>query len=168
MVVGGAPSLVCLWLGLKHMTIIVWHGKSGMLLSWEHREETGTKTSPRQEGNSTIMVSSREDGMHACILNRFSHVQLFTTPWTCSPPGSSVYGILQQESWSGLPCPPPEDLHSLGIEPTSLTFPALASRCVTTSTIWKAQRWWQDVLNIVCEEYDIPHANFKKVFNLWN
>jgi len=52
-----------------------------MLLSWEHREETGAKTSPRQEGNSTIMVSSRDDGMHACILNRFSHVRLFATVW---------------------------------------------------------------------------------------
>ena len=28
----------------------------------------------------------------ACML---SHVQLFVTPWICSPPGSSVHGILQ-------------------------------------------------------------------------
>ena len=26
----------------------------------------------------------------------------------CSPPGSSVHGILQQEYWSGFPRPPPE------------------------------------------------------------
>ena len=26
-------------------------------------------------------------------------------PKDCSPPGSSVHGILQQEYWSGLPCP---------------------------------------------------------------
>ena len=26
-------------------------------------------------------------------------------PMNCSPPGSSVHGILRQEYWSGLPCP---------------------------------------------------------------
>ena len=35
----------------------------------------------------------------------------------CSPPGSVVYGILQAEYWSGLPCPPPGDLPNSGIEP---------------------------------------------------
>ena len=25
----------------------------------------------------------------------------------CSPPGSSVHGVLQHKYWSGLPCPPP-------------------------------------------------------------
>ena len=43
-----------------------------------------------------------------------------------SPPGSSVHGILQQEYWRGLPCPPPGDLPDPRIEPTSLTSPALA------------------------------------------
>ena len=33
----------------------------------------------------------------------------------CSPPGSSVHGILQQEYWNGLPCPPPGDLPNPGI-----------------------------------------------------
>ena len=31
-------------------------------------------------------------------------------PVDCSPPGSSIHGISQQEYWSGLPCPPPRDL----------------------------------------------------------
>ena len=38
----------------------------------------------------------------------------------CSPPGSSVYGILQQEYWSGSPCPPPGVLPHPGIDPASL------------------------------------------------
>ena len=38
----------------------------------------------------------------------------------CSPPGSSVHGISQQEYWSGLPFPPAGDLPDPGIEPTSL------------------------------------------------
>ena len=43
-----------------------------------------------------------------------------------SPPGSSANGISQQEYWSGLPCPTPEDLPDPGIEPVSLVSHALA------------------------------------------
>ena len=47
----------------------------------------------------------------------------------CSPPGSSVHGILRQEYWDGLPCPPPGALPDPGMEPvshalTGLFFPA--------------------------------------------
>ena len=38
-------------------------------------------------------------------------------PMDCSLPGSSVHGLLQQEYWSGLPCPFPGDLPNPGIEP---------------------------------------------------
>ena len=55
----------------------------------------------------------------------------------CSLPGSSVHGILQARILELLPCPPPGDLPDPGIEPTSLTSPALASRFFTTSTTWK-------------------------------
>ena len=40
-------------------------------------------------------------------------------PSDCSTPGSSVRGILRQEHWSGLPCPPPGDLPHPGLEPRS-------------------------------------------------
>ena len=43
-----------------------------------------------------------------------------------SLPSSSVYGMLRQEYWSVLPCPPPGDLPHPGIESTSLASPALA------------------------------------------
>ena len=46
-------------------------------------------------------------------------------PMDCSPPGSSVHGILWQEYWSGLPCPPPGDLPDSGIELASPASPAL-------------------------------------------
>ena len=55
----------------------------------------------------------------------------------CSLPGSSVRGILQQEHWSGLPCPFPGDLPNPGIEPASLMFPALAGGFFTTITAWE-------------------------------
>ena len=47
-------------------------------------------------------------------------------PMDCSPPGSSVHGILQQECWSGLSFPPPGDLPDSGIEPMSLKSSTLA------------------------------------------
>ena len=39
------------------------------------------------------------------------------SPTDGSPPASSVHGILQQEHWSGLPFPSPEDLPDPGIDP---------------------------------------------------
>ena len=44
----------------------------------------------------------------------------------CSPPGSSVHGILQARYWSGLPCLSPGDLSDPGIEPVSVMSLALA------------------------------------------
>ena len=41
-------------------------------------------------------------------------------------------GFPRQESWSGLPFPPPEDLADLGIKPGSPVSPAFAGRFLTT------------------------------------
>ena len=55
-------------------------------------------------------------------------------PLDCSPPDSSVHGILQVRIWSGLLYPPPGDLRDSGITPTSST---LAGGFFATSTTWK-------------------------------
>ena len=47
-------------------------------------------------------------------------------------------GFSRHEYWSGLPCPPPEDLSDPGIKPMPLMSPAFADRFFTTSTTWKA------------------------------
>ena len=52
--------------------------------------------------------------------------------WAYSLPSSSVHGILQAESWSGLPFPPPDP----GIELASLRSPALAGRFFTSTARW--------------------------------
>ena len=59
-------------------------------------------------------------------------------PWTVACQTPLSMGFSRQEYWSGLPCPPPEDLPDLGIEPVSLMSPALAGRFFTTSTTWEA------------------------------
>ena len=67
-------------------------------------------------------------------------------PTDCSPPGSSVCEIFQVEHWSGLAFPTPGDLPDPGIEPMSLTSPALAGRFFTTSATWEAQNKGPGVL----------------------
>ena len=44
-----------------------------------------------------------------------------SNPIDCSPPGSSVHGIFQQEYWSELPFPSPGDLPYPGLELRSPT-----------------------------------------------
>ena len=57
-------------------------------------------------------------------------------PVDCSPLGSSVHGILQQESWSGLPLPSPGDLPDPGMEPRS---PALQADSLTSEPAGKTR-----------------------------
>ena len=64
----------------------------------------------------------------------FSHVQLFTTLWTVAHQAPLSMGFSRQEYWSGLPFPSPRGLPDPGIDPTSLTSPALAGGFFTTST----------------------------------
>ena len=59
-------------------------------------------------------------------------------PMDCSPLGSSVHGILQQEYWRGLPYASPGDLPNLGIELMSLMSTALVGKFFTISAIWEA------------------------------
>ena len=62
--------------------------------------------------------------MHAQLLNT---IQFFVTPWVVAHQGPLSMGVSQQEHWSGLPCPPPEDLPSPETEPIYPTSPALQS-----------------------------------------
>ena len=61
-------------------------------------------------------------------------------PMDYSPPGSSVRGILQARILEWLAGPPSRNFPNPGIEPTSLTPPALAGRLFTASAAWES-RW---------------------------
>ena len=61
-----------------------------------------------------------------------SCVQPFYNFTECSPPGSSVHGISQQEYWSGFPFPPPGDLLNSVIKHASPVSPALAGEFFAT------------------------------------
>jgi len=74
-----------------------------------------------------------------CVLSWFSCVLLFATPWIVAGQAPLSMGFFRQEYWSGLPCPLPGDLPHPGMEPASLTFPALAGGFFTTSATCEAQ-----------------------------
>ena len=52
-------------------------------------------------------------------MKSLSHVRLFGTPWTVAYHTPPSMGFSQQEYWSRLPFPSPEDLPDPGIEPGS-------------------------------------------------
>ena len=59
------------------------------------------------------------------MLGLFSLVQFLVTPWTVARQAPLSMGFSRQEYWSGVPCLPPGDLPNPGVEPESLTSPAL-------------------------------------------
>ena len=63
-----------------------------------------------------------------CMLSCFSCVQLSATLWAIDCQAPLSRGFPRHEYWSGLPCPPPGDLHISGIKPMSLISPVLAGR----------------------------------------
>ena len=73
-----------------------------------------------------------------CMLNLFSRVRLFMTPWTVGWQAPLSMAFSRQEYWSGLPHLPPGDLPDPGIESTFLWSPVLAGRFFTTSTTVEA------------------------------
>ena len=88
---------------------------------------------PRASLTTTLII----DRLCVCMLSRFSGDQLFVTPWTIAHQGPLSKGFFRQEYWSGLPCPSPRDLPDPGMEPMSLTSPALAGGFFTTSITWE-------------------------------
>ena len=70
------------------------------------------------------------------IVKSLSRVQLFATPWT-SPAGSSVHGILQARVLEWVSMPFSRGSPDPGIQPMSLTSPALTGMFFTTRAIWE-------------------------------
>ena len=77
------------------------------------------------------------------------------TPWTvaCQAPLSMEFS--RQESWSGLPFPPPQDLPDPGIQPMSPTSPALAGRFFTTAPPGKPTAGIKPNKNVASEEVKV-------------
>ena len=83
-------------------------------------------------------MTNLQNFLLACMVNCFSCVRLFATPWTiaCLALLSMVFS--RQEYWSGLLCTLPWDPPYPGIKPVSLTSPTLVGGFLTTSSTWEA------------------------------
>ena len=77
--------------------------------------------------------------MPTCMPSCFSLVWLCATLWTVAHQAPLSVGFSGQEYWSGLPFPSPGDLCDPGIEPVSLTSPALADGFFTTRATWMSR-----------------------------
>ena len=113
-------------------------------LPWSSQQGCNPSGGFRGQSGSLSFPSSREDAFlgswalpPSSKLSRVCTQSSVCDPMDCSPPGSSVHETLQQEYWSGLPCPLPGDLPNPGIEPAFLTSPALAGGFFATSSNWK-------------------------------
>ena len=76
---------------------------------------------------------------HLFLLNCFSCVSCFVTLWAIACQAPLSVGFSRQEYWSGLPCPPPEDLPDSGMEPRSPVSPVLAVVFFTAGATWEVR-----------------------------
>ena len=118
---------------------ISWEGKRWALWAWEELEKEAGKGDPcsREDRKGNGTRRKLEMG-GACVLNRFSCVQLFVTPWTTDLQAPLSMGILQVRIPERIAIPLSRDLPHPGIETASLMSPALAGGFFTTCTTWEA------------------------------
>ena len=102
---------------LDFLSLAVKLGVSRLTCAWDHRFQL-LRCPQRQ-----TFLRFSDKCMHAKSLQ--SCLTLFSL-WTVACQFPLPFGFSRQEYWGRLPCPP-GDLPDPGIEPTSLTSPALAS-----------------------------------------
>ena len=104
------------------------------------------QTPPR---NATLLLQRTEQGdLPKCL-----HAQSCPTlcnPMDCSLPGSSVHGILLARTLEWIAIPFCKGSSNTGIEPRSLTSPALAGQFFTTSTTQEAEGLYSSI-QIPCQ-----------------
>ena len=98
-------------------------------------------SSVKKKLDDSINLSESENATQLC--------PTLCDPMGCSPPCSSVLGILQQEYWSGLPFPSPGDLLDPGVEPRS---PALQADCLPSEPPGKPPNPYMLLIEIPIED----------------
>ena len=86
-----------------------------------------------------------------------SGVQLFAAPWTVTRQAPLSVGLSRQESWNGLPCPPPGGLPNPGVEPVSLTSSAPVGGFFTLGATWEASDKYDTELYIKKRKINIVY-----------
>ena len=96
----------------------------------------------------SLLSGATEYAIISVCVHVLSCILLFATPWIVDYQAPLSMRFSRQEYWRRLPCPPSGDLLDPGIEPTSLTSPAMAGGFFTTRTIWEAPTVIYYILNI--------------------
>ena len=91
-----------------------------------------------------------------------SRVWLFATSWTVARQAPLSTGFSRQESWCGLPCPPPGDLLNPGIKPRS---PALQADSLLTELQGKPKAFLKAVISPIHKTHTVSllHMNLQVV-----
>ena len=112
-------------------------------LHWTHVLRDTQVSAPTSHSEEHHCRSCQTGGscLWICMLSCFSCVQLCMAPWSIAHQAPLPTGFLQQESWSGLPFPPPGDLPDPGIKPSSPVSPALPGRFFTPEPPGKPWIW---------------------------
>ena len=109
-----------------------------------------SSSSEDQDFCSLTLLTSVELA-YLCVCSDGQLCLTLSHPIDCSLTGFSIYAALQARMLEWGVISSSRDLPSSGIEPTSFTSPALASRCFTTSATWEAQHGFIDKLLILLE-----------------
>ena len=99
-----------------------------------------------------------------CVLSHFSHVCLFCDPVDCSPPGSSVHGILQARilEWGAMP---PSRGSSWPRDRTHVSYVSCTGRRIfATSATWEAQLIFSVVLISAEPQSDLVILTYTHIY----
>ena len=114
--------------------------------------------------NSTLFfqhgasVWSQEDGGGGGHTRVLSRVRLFATPWTAARQAPLSMGFSRQESWSGLPCPPPGDLPNPVIEPSRQILYCLSHQESPRILEWVAYPFSRGIFLTQESNWDLVHC----------
>ena len=116
--------------GITGITILAHQGVTTKFLSLINRWSIAViKTNPRRSSFSRKMIHKLHlTGVIHSITSVMSNSE---TPWTVAHQAPLSMGFFRQEYWSRLPFSTPGGLPNPGIEPMSLSSPALAGRFFT-------------------------------------
>ena len=92
-------------------------------------------------GNLSVSIPCNLKVPVCCVLNHFTHIQLFVTLWTIACQTLLSMGFSRHEYWSGLPFPSPGDLPDQGLNLSLL-------------------HWRADSLPLSCQESPQTHPTF--------
>ena len=108
--------------------VLVQVGVSSHRPGHRHREPGGPKPAdlqPRQAKKRVPPPLTKRLQEPQLRPQSLSRVHLLVSPWTVALQAPLSRSFPRKDYWSGLPFPPPGDLPDSGIEPESLTAPAL-------------------------------------------